>query len=200
MRTDYEENEHKKSQQTLKTLVDERVKGATISKGVMMVYTGNGKGKTTAAMGTVVRAIGHGKKAGVVQFIKGKWDNGEYNFLKAHNVDFFMMGTGFTWETQDREKDIAAANLVWEEARRMLADPTYDLVVMDEITYMTTYSYIPLYDIIAALQNRPPHQSVILTGRDCHEKLTILADTVTEMRAVKHGFDKGIKAQRGIDW
>ncbi|TQI79361.1 cob(I)alamin adenosyltransferase [Serratia fonticola] len=200
MRTDYDDSEHKQSQQMLKTLVNERVKRATISKGVMIVYTGNGKGKTTAAMGTAVRAIGYGKKVGVVQFIKGKWDNGEYNFLKAHNVDFFMMGTGFTWETQDREKDIAAANLVWEEARRMLVEPAYDLVIMDEITYMITYGYIPLNDIIAVLQNRPEHQSIILTGRDCHEQLMLLADTVTEMRAVKHGFDKGIKAQPGIDW
>ncbi|MBV7404577.1 cob(I)yrinic acid a,c-diamide adenosyltransferase [Enterobacter sp. ENT03] len=198
MRADYEE--HKQSQRVLKSLVDERVKQATISKGVMIIYTGNGKGKTTAAMGTVIRAIGHGKKVGVVQFIKGKWENGEYNFLKAHNIDFFMMGTGFTWETQDREKDTAAAEMVWKEAKRMLADPTYDLVVMDEITYMTAYHYIPLQELIASLQSRPESQSVILTGRDCHKKLMVLADTVTEMVALKHGFDQGIKAQKGIDW
>jgi len=196
----YDDSEHKQNQQKLKTQVDERVRQATISKGVMMVYTGNGKGKTTAAMGTVVRAVGHGKKVGVVQFIKGKWDNGEYNLLRSHDVDFFLMGTGFTWETQDREMDIAAADRVWKEARRMLADTTYDLIVMDEMTYMTAYDYIPLNDIIAALQTRPEHQSVILTGRDCDEKLINLADTVTEMCAVKHGFDRGIKAQRGIDW
>lgn len=198
MRTDYEE--HKQSQKMLKSLVDERVKQATISKGVMIIYTGNGKGKTTAAMGTVVRAVGHGKKVGVVQFIKGKWENGEYNLLKSHNIDFFMMGTGFTWETQDREKDTAAAEMVWKEAKRMLADPTYDLVVMDEITYMTAYHYIPLQELIASLQSRPESQSVILTGRDCHKKLMLLADTVTEMLALKHGFDRGIKAQIGIDW
>lgn len=197
---DYEDSAHREKQQQLKTLVVERVKQATISKGVLMIFTGNGKGKTTAAMGTAVRAVGHGKKVGVVQFIKGKWDNGEFNLLKTHDVDFFMMGTGFTWETQDRKKDIAAANRVWQDAKQMLSDPTYDLIVLDEITYMTTYQYIPIDEIIAVLETRPKHQSIILTGRDCDERLAALADTLTEMRAVKHGFNNGIKAQRGIDW
>src|SRR5690606_12834694 len=131
---------------------------------------------------------------------KGQWDNGEYNTLHPLGVEFHIMGTGFTWETQNREADIAAALVVWTEAQRMLADPQYDLVVLDELTYMLAYHYLDTDAVIAAITARPAQQSVIVTGRGCHARLLDLADTVSEMRPVKHAFDSGIQAQVGIDW
>ncbi|WP_329600668.1 cob(I)yrinic acid a,c-diamide adenosyltransferase [Citrobacter koseri] len=191
---------HRQRQQKLKEQVDTRVAAATEQKGVLIVFTGNGKGKSTAAFGTATRAVGHGKTVGVAQFIKGQWDNGEYNTLQPLGVEFHIMGTGFTWETQDREADIQAAEAVWQEGRRMLADPRYDLVVLDELTYMLAYHYLDTQDVIAAIVNRPEQQSVIVTGRGCHKQLLELADTVSEVRPVKHAFDSGIQAQAGIDW
>ncbi|WP_407579375.1 cob(I)yrinic acid a,c-diamide adenosyltransferase [Citrobacter koseri] len=191
---------HRQRQQKLKEHVDTRVAAATEQKGVLIVFTGNGKGKSTAAFGTATRAVGHGKTVGVAQFIKGQWDNGEYNTLQPLGVEFHIMGTGFTWETQDREADIQAAEAVWQEGRRMLADPRYDLVVLDELTYMLAYHYLDTQDVIAAIVNRPEQQSVIVTGRGCHTQLLELADTVSEVRPVKHAFDSGIQAQAGIDW
>ncbi|HBC8590000.1 TPA: cob(I)yrinic acid a,c-diamide adenosyltransferase [Citrobacter koseri] len=191
---------HRQRQQKLKEQVDTRVAAATEQKGVLIVFTGNGKGKSTAAFGTATRAVGHGKTVGVAQFIKGQWDNGEYNTLQPLGVEFHIMGTGFTWETQDREADIQAAEAVWQEGRRMLADPRYDLVVLDELTYMLAYHYLDTQDVIAAIVNRPKQQSVIVTGRGCHTQLLELADTVSEVRPVKHAFDSGIQAQAGIDW
>jgi len=176
------------------------VAAATEQKGILIVFTGNGKGKSTAAFGTATRAVGHGKRVGVAQFIKGQWDNGEYNTLHPLGVEFHIMGTGFTWETQNREADIEAASAVWQESKRMLADPSYDLVVLDELTYMLAYHYLDTQEVIAAIENRPPRQNVIVTGRGCHARLLELADTVSELRPVKHAFDSGIQAQVGIDW
>ena len=191
---------HRERQQRVKDKVDARVAAAQEERGIVIVFTGNGKGKTTAAFGTVTRAVGHGKKAAVVQFIKGTWPNGERNLLEPHGVEFQVMATGFTWNTQDRESDTAACLAVWEHGRRMLADESLDLVLLDELTYMVAYDYLPLEEVLTALRNRPAHQTVIITGRGCHREITELADTVSELRPVKHAFDAGIKAQMGIDY
>jgi cob(I)alamin adenosyltransferase len=194
------DDRHQQRQQRLKEKVDARIAAATDVRGILMVFTGNGKGKTTAAFGTVTRAVGHGLKAGIIQFIKGEWPNGEKNLLQQHGVEFQVMATGFTWDTQNRQTDTEAAQRVWQHGLRMLADDSLDLVVLDELTYMLSYDYLPLNDVIIALQQRPAHQSVIITGRGCHRDLLEMADTVTEMRPVKHAFDAGIQAQQGIDW
>ncbi|VFS26951.1 Cob(I)yrinic acid a,c-diamide adenosyltransferase [Serratia liquefaciens] len=188
---------YRERQQRLKDKVDARVAAAQDERGIVMVFTGNGKGKTTAAFGTATRAVGHGKKVGVIQFIKGTWPNGERNLLEPHGVEFQVMATGFTWNTQDRDSDTAACLAVWEHARRMLADDQLDLVLLDELTYMVAYDYLPLESVLSALRERPAHQSVIITGRGCHRDIIELADTVSELRPVKHAFDAGIKAQMG---
>ncbi|KFK94504.1 MULTISPECIES: cob(I)yrinic acid a,c-diamide adenosyltransferase [unclassified Serratia (in: enterobacteria)] len=194
------EDRHQQRQQRLKEQVDARIATAQEVRGLLMVFTGNGKGKTTAAFGTVTRAVGHGMQAGVIQFIKGQWPNGEKNLLQQHGVEFQVMATGFTWETQDKESDTAACQAVWQHGKRMLADSNLDLVLLDELTYMVSYGYLALEELLEALHQRPAHQTVIITGRACHRDLLELADTVTEMRPVKHAFDAGIKAQQGIDW
>lgn len=191
---------YRERQQRLKDKVDARVAAAQDERGIVMVFTGNGKGKTTAAFGTATRAVGHGKKVGVIQFIKGTWPNGERNLLEPHGVEFQVMATGFTWNTQDRDSDSAACLAVWEHARRMLADDQLDLVLLDELTYMVAYDYLPLEAVLSALRERPAHQSVIITGRGCHRDIIEMADTVSELRPVKHAFDAGIKAQMGIDY
>ncbi len=191
---------YRERQQRLKDKVDARVAAAQDERGIVMVFTGNGKGKTTAAFGTATRAVGHGKKVGVIQFIKGTWPNGERNLLEPHGVEFQVMATGFTWNTQDRDSDTAACLAVWEHARRMLADDQLDLVLLDELTYMVAYDYLPLESVLSALRERPAHQSVIISGRGCHRDIIELADTVSELRPVKHAFDAGIKAQMGIDY
>lgn len=195
-----QDDRHQQRQQRLKEQVDARIAAASETRGILMVFTGNGKGKTTAAFGTATRAVGHQKKVGVVQFIKGEWPNGERNLLEPHGVEFQVMATGFTWETQDRAADTEACLAVWQHAQRMLRDPALDLVILDEITYMVSFGYLPLEQVMAALEQRPAHQSVIVTGRGCHRDILALADTVSEMRSVKHAFDAGIQAQQGIDW
>lgn len=191
---------HQQRQQRLKDQVDARVAAAQDERGILMIFTGNGKGKTTAAFGTATRATGHGKRTGVIQFIKGEWPNGERALLEPQGVEFQVMATGFTWDTQNRESDTAACQQVWQHAKRMLHDTALDLVILDELTYMVAYDYLALDEVLQALHERPPHQSVIITGRGCHRTLLELADTVTEMRPVKHAFDAGIKAQLGIDY
>ncbi|MGL4859303.1 MAG: cob(I)yrinic acid a,c-diamide adenosyltransferase [Enterobacteriaceae bacterium] len=195
-----DDQRYRQRQQKIKQQVDARIAAATQTGGLIMVFTGNGKGKTTAAFGTVTRALGHGHKVGVVQFIKGTCESGEYNLLAPLGVEFHLMTTGFTWNTQDRQADSAAARKVWAEGKRMLSDPSYDLVLLDELTYMINYDYLPLEEVVEALRQRPAHQSVIITGRACHRDLKELADTVSEIRPIKHAFDNGVQAQRGIDW
>lgn len=194
------EDRHQQRQQRLKQQVDARIAAANEQRGIVIVFTGNGKGKTTAGFGTVTRALGHGMRAGVIQFIKGQWPNGERNLLEQHGVEFQVMATGFTWNTQNRVTDRAAAQEVWQHGMRMLANESLDLVLLDELTYMVTYDYIDLPEIVATLKSRPPQQTVIITGRACHRELLELADTVSELRPVKHAFDAGIKAQQGVDW
>ena len=191
---------HKERQKKLKAKVDERVAQADKEQGVLLVVTGNGKGKTTAGFGSVTRAVGHGLKAAVVQFIKGNWDSGERNLLEKLGVDFHIMATGFTWETQDREGDIKAAKETWAQAEKLLADDSIDLVLLDELTYMVSYKYLPLEDILTALKNRPAKQHVVITGRACHREIIDMADTVSEVQPIKHAFDAGIKAQLGFDY
>ncbi|CCJ98416.1 cob(I)yrinic acid a,c-diamide adenosyltransferase [Cronobacter malonaticus] len=191
---------YQQRQQRVKEKVEAHVAAAQDERGIVIVFTGNGKGKTTAAFGTVTRAVGHGKKAAVIQFIKGEWPNGERNLLEPHGVEFQVMATGFTWDTQNRESDTAACQAVWQHGKRMLADASLDLVVLDELTYMVAYDYLALEEVLTALRERPAHQTVIITGRGCHRDILEYADTVSELRPVKHAFDAGIKAQIGIDY
>ncbi len=191
---------HQKRQQRLKAKVDERIAAATADKGLVLVITGNGKGKSTAGFGIVTRAVGHGLTAAVAQFIKGTWECGERNLLQKHGVPFSVMATGFTWETQDRALDIAAATQVWEDCAAYLQDPNIDVVLLDELTYMLSYDYLDLATVLGAIQNRPAHQHVVITGRGAHRQLIDIADTVSEVQSVKHAFDAGIKVQKGIDW
>ncbi|EPR9024051.1 cob(I)yrinic acid a,c-diamide adenosyltransferase [Cronobacter dublinensis] len=191
---------YQQRQQRVKEKVEARVAAAQEERGIVIVFTGNGKGKTTAAFGTATRAVGHGKKAAVIQFIKGDWPNGERNLLEPHGVEFQVMATGFTWDTQNRESDTAACQAVWQHGKRMLADASLDLVVLDELTYMVAYDYLALDEVLTALRERPTHQTVIITGRGCHRDILEFADTVSELRPVKHAFDAGIKAQIGIDY
>ncbi|WP_105665377.1 cob(I)yrinic acid a,c-diamide adenosyltransferase [Cronobacter dublinensis] len=191
---------YQQRQQRVKEKVEARVAAAQEERGIVIVFTGNGKGKTTAAFGTATRAVGHGKKAAVIQFIKGDWPNGERNLLEPHGVEFQVMATGFTWDTQNRESDTAACQAVWQHGKRMLADASIDLVVLDELTYMVAYDYLALDEVLTALRERPAHQTVIITGRGCHRDILEFADTVSELRPVKHAFDAGIKAQIGIDY
>ena len=193
-------DKHKQRMQKLKDKVDSRIDSATDERGILIVITGNGKGKSTSGFGTVARAVGHGLNAAVAQFIKGTWACGERKLLENAGVKFSVMGTGFTWNTQDKEKDIAAAKQVWIKCKELLSDNNLDLVLLDEMTYMLSYKYLDLDEVIEALNNRPKHQHVIITGRACHRAIIELADTVSEVQSIKHAFDSGIKAQKGIDW
>ncbi len=191
---------HQARQQKVKEKVDQRIAAAQDEKGLIVIITGNGKGKSTSGFGTITRALGHGQKCAVAQFIKGTWDNGERNLLEKNGVEFQVMATGFTWETQNKETDTAAAQQVWQECLRMLSDASLDVILFDELTYMVNYGYIELDEVIQALSNRPAMQSVIITGRAAHRQLIEIADTVSEVKNIKHAFDNGIKARKGIDW
>ncbi len=191
---------HKARQQKVKQGVDAQIAAAQDEKGILLVLTGNGKGKSTSGFGSVARAVGHGHKAAVVQFIKGTWACGERNLLEGAGVEFHVMGTGFTWETQDKEKDTQAAMEAWVEAEKLLKDESVNLVLLDELTYMVSYHYIELERVLTALKNRPPMQHVIITGRACHRDIIELADTVSEITPIKHAFNDGIKAQLGFDY
>ncbi|WP_372763443.1 cob(I)yrinic acid a,c-diamide adenosyltransferase [Pseudoalteromonas sp.] len=193
-------DKHQQRQQKLKEQVDARIAAAQQEKGIFQVITGNGKGKSTSGFGVVARCVGHGKKAAVCQYIKGTWECGERNLLQGAGVEFVVMGTGFTWNTQDKTADTAAAQAAWQESKRLLSDASLDVVLLDELTYMVTYGYIDLDEVLEAISNRPPMQSVIVTGRAAHRKLIELADTVSEVRNVKHAFDAGIKALQGFDY
>ncbi|EHU4914343.1 cob(I)yrinic acid a,c-diamide adenosyltransferase [Vibrio vulnificus] len=191
---------HKDRQQKVKEQVDAKIAQAQEEKGLLLIITGNGKGKSTSGFGTVARAVGHGKKCAVAQFIKGTWDNGERNLLEKLGVEFQVMATGFTWETQNKETDTQAAQTVWKECQRMLCDDSIDVVLFDELTYMVSYGYVELEEVVEALNNRPKMQSVIITGRGAHRTLIEMADTVSEVKNVKHAFESGIKALKGVDW
>jgi len=191
---------HQERQQKLKETVDQKIAAATKEQGIFMVLTGNGKGKSTAGYGTVLRCVGHQQKAAVVQFIKGQWPCGERNILEKLGVEFHIMGTGFTWNTQDKDSDTAAAQQAWQQAKLLLQDDSLDLVMLDELTYMLTYGYVDADEVATAIANRPAMQHVIVTGRACHRALTDIADTISEVRPTKHAFDNGIKARIGFDY
>ncbi|RZM75342.1 cob(I)yrinic acid a,c-diamide adenosyltransferase [Pseudoalteromonas rubra] len=198
--SEHNQDKHKARQQKVKEQVDAKIEQAQEEKGILQVITGNGKGKSTSGFGTVARCVGHGMNAAVVQFIKGMWECGERNLLERAGVPFAVMKTGFTWETQNRETDTQAAQATWQQAKLWLQDESIDLVLLDELTYMVSYDYLDLDEVIEALENRPAMQSVIITGRGAHRRLTELADTVSEVRNVKHAFEAGIKAQKGFDF
>jgi cob(I)alamin adenosyltransferase len=193
---------HKAAMQKQKAQVDASIAAADTERGVAVLLTGDGKGKSSSAFGMVMRALGYGQKVGVVQFIKGEQLSGEEIYLKERcpEVAFHQMGTGFTWDTQDRSGDIAAAEKTWALARPMLQDPRFDLVVLDELTYMIAFKYLPEQEIIDAIAQRPTGQSVVVTGRGGGRALQDVMDTVSEVREIKHAYRAGIKARRGVDY
>lgn len=196
------EAQHAEKMKKKQAAHDKIVASKTIEKGLLVVHTGKGKGKTTAALGMVVRAIGHGKKVGVVQFVKGAMTTGEKVVFDAFpaQVEFKPMGEGFTWDTQDRSRDIATARTAWDEVKRMIADPSYDMVLADELNIVLRYDYLPLDEVLAVLTARPGMKHVIVTGRNAPEALIEAADLATEMTLVKHPFRSGVKAQPGIEF
>ena len=195
------DEQYRRRMEKKKAAVDEKVAQARESRGIFIVLTGNGKGKSSSGFGTLARAIGHGYHVGVVQFIKGTWDSGDHRFFGEHpNVDFHVMGTGFTWETRDREKDRQAARAAWEQAEKLLEDASRHVVLLDEITYVIKYGHLDVEEVADAIRFRPRNQTVILTGRDAQPELTELADTVSEVTKIKHAFEQGIKAQPGVEF
>ena len=181
---------------------DKIMAGKTIERGLLIVHTGKGKGKSTAAFGMVFRCIGHGMKAGVIQFVKGAWGTGERTVLEKFPelVTIKAMGEGFTWETQDKDRDIAHAREGWEEAKRLIADPSYKMVMLDELNIVLRYDYLPLAEVLEVLRNKPSGKHVVVTGRNAKEELIEIADLVTEMELIKHPFRSGVKAQAGIEF
>jgi len=193
---------HRKAMAKQKARVDAAIEAADEERGVAVLITGNGKGKTSSAFGMIMRALGYGQKVGVVQFIKGQQLSGEEIFLRDHcpQVELHQMGTGFTWDTQDRDGDMAAARRTWALARPMLEDDSFDLVVLDELTYMLAYDYLPEQEVLDAIRHRPREQSVVVTGRGGGAALQEIMDTVSEVREVKHAYRAGIRARRGVDY
>jgi len=197
-----EQQAHQQKMQKQKEKIDAHIAAADIEKGVAIFLTGNGKGKSSSAFGMVIRALGHGQKVGVVQFIKGAQDCGEGDFIKANcpEVEFYQMGTGFTWDTQDKSGDIEAAERTWDVASKLLKDKSYDLVILDELTYMLGYKYLDRDKVIAEISNRPAEQSVVVTGRGGGRKLRSIMDTISEVKDIKHAYRDGIKARKGVDY
>jgi cob(I)alamin adenosyltransferase len=185
-----------------KAVRDRMMEKKTIEKGLLIVHTGTGKGKSTAAFGMALRCVGHGKKVGVVQFIKGAWDTAERRVLSgfADLVTFKAMGEGFTWETQDRTRDVAAAERAWTEAARMLADPSFAMIVLDELNIVLRYGYLAVDKVMADIAARPAQMHVVVTGRGAPDELLAVADLATEMTLLKHPFRDGVKAQPGVEF
>lgn len=191
---------HKERMQRKKAMIDASIAQANQNQGVFVLLTGNGKGKSSSAFGMVARALGHDMNVGVAQFIKSRTDTGEEAFFSKQNkMEWHVLGDGFTWDTQDRAQDIATAERGWLVAERMLADPSYDLVVLDELTYLINYKYLDAERVYTALVNRPPMQHVVVTGRAASVELRDLADTVSEINDEKHAYRAGIQAQKGVD-
>lgn len=191
---------HRVRMQRKKQIVDERIAAADIERGILLVLTGNGKGKSSSAFGMVARALGHGMRTAVAQFIKGRSDTGEEAFFRRNGVHWLVLGEGFTWETQNLARDIETARRGWDEVRTMLRDERIDLVVLDELTYPLKYGWLDLETVLEDLRSRPAMQHVVITGRAAPAGLCEAADTVSELRDVRHAFRAGIKAQRGVDW
>lgn len=201
MTSNEEQQRHQDRMARKKAVIDEKIANAQQDKGVIVITTGNGKGKSSSGFGMVARALGHDMKVGIVQFIKGAFSTGEESFFRRfpEQVDYFVMGEGFTWETQDRDRDIQAVNQAWKKACEMLSDDQYDLVLLDELNIAIKNGYLPVEDVITALHNKPFMQHVVITGRGAKQELIEVADTVTEMSVVKHAFKDGIRAQKGIE-
>lgn len=195
------EERHRERMQRKKELVDRKIARATIERGVLVVNTGNGKGKSSSGFGMLARSLGHGFHCGVVQFIKGSFSTGEEAFFRRFpdELDYHVMGEGYTWETQDKARDIQAAEAAWQIAAGMLADASYDFVLLDELNIALVKGYLDVAVVCAALASRPSRQHVVITGRGAPDALVEQADTVTEMRVVKHAFQAGIRAQQGIE-
>lgn len=193
---------HAEKMRRKKQARDKIIATKTIEKGLLIVHTGKGKGKSTAAFGMVFRALGHGFRVGIVQFVKGRWQTGERVALErfADRVTVHTMGEGFTWETQDRARDIAAARAAWERAKVLIADDEHRLVLLDELNIVLRYDYLDVDEVLAVLQARPPMKHVVVTGRNAPEALIEAADLVTEMEQIKHPFRAGVKAQVGIEF
>lgn len=194
--------EHKRKMKRQKEKVDANIAAADIERGIALLLTGNGKGKTSSAFGMVIRALGYSQKVGIVQFIKGAQDCGEVNFIKARcpELTLYQMGTGFTWNTQDKSADIQASERTWAVAEKMLKDDSYDLVVLDELTYMLGYKYLDRDTVVTCIDSRPEHQSVVVTGRGGGRELRKVMDTVSDIKDIKHAYKAGIKARKGVDY
>jgi len=193
---------HQARMQRLKASVDRRIAAAQEEKGLLIVYTGAGKGKTTAALGMAIRCLGHGMNVAVVQFIKGAIDTAEERILKSfgNQVVFLRMGDGYTWETQDRERDRHVAQEAWAEAEKILHDPAFGMVILDELNIAIQHEYVSLDQVLTAVAQRPPMLHVVMTGRGAKPELIEAADLVSEMKMIKHPFRKGIKAQQGVEF
>ena len=196
------ERKHNAAMEKQKASVDSSIAAADTERGVAVLLTGNGKGKSSSAFGMVIRALGYEQKVGVIQFIKGEQLSGEEIYLRDRcpQVEFYQMGTGFTWDTQDRSGDIAAAKITWEKASAMLRDPSYDLVILDEITYMIAFDYLDEDDIVNTIRQRPAAQSVVVTGRGGGSKLAEVMDTISEIKETRHAYNAGVKARKGVDY
>ena len=192
---------HAKRMAIKQRIMRERIANANKEQGILLVLTGPGKGKSSSGFGMVARSLGHGMKVGIVQFIKGAFSTGEHAFFRdLPNVDYHVMGQGYTWDTQDREQDVIAANAAWDIVAGMLHDDSYDLILLDELNIALKYEYLDLDRVLDDLQARPEMQHVVVTGRYAPQELIDIADTVTEMGVVKHAFkDQGIKAQKGVE-
>lgn len=193
---------HRQRMERKKAIIDAKIAGAQKEIGIIVVNTGNGKGKSSSGFGMAIRALGHGMKVGVVQFIKGALSTGEEKFLRRFpdEVSFHVMGEGYTWETQNRERDAEKAQLAWQQALVFLRDPSVGLVLLDELNIALKYGYLDVHTVIADLLDRPEMQHVVITGRAAPAELVAIADTVTEMNVVKHAFKAGIAAQAGTEW
>jgi cob(I)alamin adenosyltransferase len=200
--TEKDSTRHNEKMAKKKAARDKIMAGKTIERGLLIVHTGKGKGKSTAAFGMVFRHVGHGFKSAVIQFVKGSWGTGERTVLEKFPelVTIKAMGEGFTWETQDRDRDVAHAREGWEEAKRLIADPSYKLVMLDELNIVLRYDYLPIDEVLDFLSNRPLDKHIIITGRNANERLIEMADLVTEMEMIKHPFRSGVKAQAGIEF
>ncbi|AWN47856.1 cob(I)yrinic acid a,c-diamide adenosyltransferase [Methylobacterium terrae] len=200
--SDDEAARHRAKMEKRKAVQDAEVAGKTIEKGLLIVHTGPGKGKSTAAFGLMLRALGRGWRVGVVQYIKGAWETGERLALDrfADQVAWHTMGEGFTWETQDRDRDVAAARAAWARTEALMADPAIRLLILDELNIALRYDYLPLAEVVERLSRRRPDLHVVVTGRNAKPELIAAADLVTEMTLVKHHFAAGVKAQEGIEF
>lgn len=193
--------QHQQKMAKIKQQIDKKIAAADKEQGIILILTGNGKGKSSSAFGMLARSLGYGQNCSVIQFIKGAWECGEELFFADHpRVDYHALGNGFTWESQNKEADQKAADNAWAMAKERLENPELNLLILDEMTYMFRQELLDLNQVITALKNRPAHQNVIITGRGAPDALIEAADTVSEVKDVKHAFRQGIKAQKGIEF